>query len=131
MAFIARKAQIDLAIIRAMETPLSNVARCGRFSIPAGSYINMLKGRGLWPMAEQSQMKSISTIFEQISNMPELGNMSCGNPCMTCPKFSLGTTLRKEVENIISVKRGLCLDCVKAHRDSSLGSECRLCVPKL
>lgn len=128
---MARKAQIDLAIVRAMETSLSKFAGCSNFSVPAGSCISKLRYSGLWPIAEQCQIKSISLIFKQISNMSELVAVPCANKLCACKKISIVNTLRNEMEDIIGIKGGLCLDCVKAHEKSRVEKECRFCVRKL
>jgi hypothetical protein len=129
---MARKSQIDLAIVRAMEIPMSMITSCATFSVPAGDYIDKLRQYKLWPMVVQCQAKSISAIFQQVSDMPELGPISCGKSyCSACKSICFGERLRKEIEKISGIKRGLCLDCVKALGKSSVERDCRLCIPKL
>jgi len=115
--FTARKAQIDLAIIRAIETPISMIDGCTAFSITAGDYIKKLRHRDLWPIAIQCQAKSISIIFRLVLDMPEIGPIRCGSVhCRTCLSIGSRDMLRQEIGKISGIKRGLCLDCVKALR---------------
>ncbi len=114
-----------------MEIPISKVTKCANFSKSAASYITHLRDNGLWPLEEQCREKSISVIFQQISNMPDIRSIPCSSfACYACKNVSFGTILKKRMEKIMGIKRGLCLDCVKAFGKFCEDKECRLCVPK-
>jgi hypothetical protein len=129
----ARKAEIEMALLRAIEGVTHEAAtRHYNFLNNAGPYFQVLRKHQLWPLAERLQNESISKILDRIMTMvvSETGFVPCENGLSTdcpCKPACFGASLRTASKTISRGKRGLCLDCVKLEGRSREGKACRFC----
>jgi hypothetical protein len=126
--FRAKKAEIVLRLLKAIESPLSQLVRgsCGNGTTITGQYIGALKACGLWPLADVFQQQSISVIFLRMVSLQEPKVSRCTYiGCTECRNLNFREALRNGQEGISKAKMGLCLDCVQTEGKSLQEKKCR------
>ncbi|MCJ1432888.1 hypothetical protein MMC27_002246 [Xylographa pallens] len=135
--FEARAATLSTELVKAVEEPI-NAALSGSASTTcctsapdeAMLYLRGLVSKGVFPVALAITRVGLYSVVQNLSTLTEPKRKLCNNRfwCENCsgPPLSYTKGAWEWSNEVMSTKRGICLDCVRTGRESYRRKQCRI-----
>jgi hypothetical protein len=127
--FTARKAVLEMAVVRGIEDIISKSMNCSMFPRNCSYFIAALSHQSLWPIGEELQKRSITSLFaSMVKTLSTSISANCQSEACVCKTRNLKDALWTAHNLVAGNRRGLCLDCVRRNVMSGQGTDCRFCI---